>query len=437
MSISYRQGDAGGGKRRRRLKSPQPKTDRFSEYSNTRIVLFSIAQYLESVLNAHGLTRTLGEINVCRNADGEPVYYTGNSSIVFRIHTEAGDKALKCYTRAHRNLEKIYGQRFRPSELFLYTSTSDGVWTDVVVDDWIEGESLGNALHRAAAARDRALLAKLAEAFDLLSARLLPAAWAHGDLKPDNLIWDGSTLHLIDLDAVFLPEFCGQQSPELGTKAFQHPLRTQEDFNASLDDSPAALIATALHAACHDPSLVERYSDADGLLLDPAEIFAGQSPAYDEMLELFARRGDAIGYRTARLLVSPTLQIPQAATLFSWRIRPLQKPVGIPELDVDAGRWGFRSGTRFVIPPVWDNGFDFSEELAAVALGGWWHFIDTAGRVVLNCPPCDAVKPFRNGQAELLRNGRREKIDHPLKKIALNHYICSFGQRLICTNTDT
>ena len=35
--------------------------------------------------------------------------------------------------------------------------------------------------------------------------------------------------------------------------------------------------------------------------------------------------------------------------------------------------------------------------------------------VVLNCPPCDAVKPFRNGVAELLRNGVREKIGHPLK----------------------
>ena len=151
------------------------------------------------------------------------------------------------------------------------------------------------------------------------------------------------------------------------------------------------------------------------MLLDPAEILAGQSSAYDGILDLFARCGDAIGYRTAQLLASPTLRIPQAATLFAWRIRPLRKPAETPELDVADGRWGFRIGSRFVIPPVWDNGFDFSEEVAAVALGGRWHFIDTAGCVVLNCPPCDAVKPFRNGVAELLRNGVREKIGHPLK----------------------
>ena len=93
-----------------------------------------------------------------------------------------------------------------------------------------------------------------------------------------------------------------------------------------------------------------------------------------------------------------------------------------PELAVDAGRWGFRSGGRFVIPPVWDNGFDFSEGLAAVEIAGRWHFIDTAGRVVLNRPPCDAVKPFRNGTAELRSGLRREKIS--VEKLTLKRYIC-------------
>lgn len=378
-------------------------------------MLFTIAQYLESVLNAHGLTRTLGEIDVCRDAEGRPVFHTGNSSIVFRIHTTEGNRLLKCYTRTHRNLEKIYGARFRASELFLYTSPSDGVWTDVVVDEWIEGESLSTVFRRAVTEQDTELLWKLAEAFDRLAAQLLPAAWAHGDLKPDNMIWNGSELRLIDFDAIFLPEFRGERSPELGTRSYQHPARTQEDYDASLDDYPAVLIATALHAAANDPSLALRYIDADGMLLDPTEILARRSCAYDEMLDLFARCGDAIGYRTAQLLVSPVQRIPQAATLFAWRTAPAPHPEAVPELDVAEGRWGFRLGAQFVIPPVWDNGFDFSEELAAVALGGRWHFIDTSGRVVLTCPPCDAVKPFRDGHAEMLRNGIREKISNPLK----------------------
>ena len=105
-------------------------------------MLFTVTQYLESVLNSRGLTRTLGEIDVCRTADGCPVFHTGNSAVIFRIQLDGRDRLLKCYTRPHRHLEAIYGDRFRPAELFLYTAPSEGVWADVVVDDWIEGETL-------------------------------------------------------------------------------------------------------------------------------------------------------------------------------------------------------------------------------------------------------------------------------------------------------
>ena len=134
-------------------------------------MLFTVTQYLESVLNSRGLTRTLGEIDVCRTADGRPVFHTGNSSVVFRIRLDGRDRLLKCYTRPHRHLEAIYGNRFRPAELFLYTAPSEGVWADVVVDDWIEGETLTRTLDRAAANGDKPLVARLAAAFDTLAAR--------------------------------------------------------------------------------------------------------------------------------------------------------------------------------------------------------------------------------------------------------------------------
>lgn len=284
-------------------------------------MLFTVTQYLESVLNSRGLTRTLGEIDVCRTADGRPVFHTGNSAVIFRIRLDGRDRLLKCYTRPHRHLEAIYGDRFRPAELFLYTAPSEGMWADVVVDDWIEGETLTRTLDRAAANGDKLLVARLATAFDTLAARLLPAQWAHGDLKPDNLIWDGQRLRPIDFDGMFLPEFRGRRSPELGTRAFQHPARTEADFDASLDDYPAALIATVLHAAAHDPSLLVRYP-AEGLVLDPSAVIEGRSEAYREMLDAFACRGDAVGYRTAQLLRSPVAKLPQAASLFAWRLRP-------------------------------------------------------------------------------------------------------------------
>lgn len=81
------------------------------------------------------------------------------------------------------------------------------------------------------------------------------------------------------------------------------------------------------------------------------------------------------------------------------------------ELFVENGLWGFRTPQRIVVPPLYDCGFDFTEGLAAVRLGQTWHYIDGAGRTRISCPECEAVKPFRNGRARIIRGGRRREID--------------------------
>ena len=82
-----------------------------------------------------------------------------------------------------------------------------------------------------------------------------------------------------------------------------------------------------------------------------------------------------------------------------------------PELFVGNGLWGYRTPERIVIPPLYDSGFDFTEGLAAVRLGQAWHYIDTEGRTRIRCAGYEAVKPFRNGRAEVIRDGRRLEID--------------------------
>lgn len=52
---------------------------------------------------------------------------------------------------------------------------------------------------------------------------------------------------------MFLPVFAGEKSPELGTAAYQHPGRTAEDFDASIDDYSIATISTTLHALALEP----------------------------------------------------------------------------------------------------------------------------------------------------------------------------------------
>lgn len=381
--------------------------------------MFTLRQYLTTLADTHGLTKTLGGMEVCRDSRGRMCYTVGNSAIVFRVRHEGHIRSLRCYMHPPRHLAEIYGERLLPQELYLYDSPRSGVWVDVVLGDWIEGATLHEAVAEAAAAEDATRLGQLAAAFDRLAARLTSDDWAHGDLKPENIVVDSSgRLHLIDLDAMYLPAFAGEASPELGTAAFQHPARTIRDFNASLDDYPAALISTALHALAEDPTLWDRYGSSDGLLYTPQRI--ASDPAYRETLALFEKRGMAVQYRIAQLLTAPTLRLFGLAELLAEAVR--EKPAvrsgteaETPELFVENGRWGYRTAERVVVAPLYDNGFDFTEGLAAVQLGGTWHYIDTAGRTRLSCPGCAAVKPFRGGKAQVVRNGERQEIAHPLK----------------------
>ena len=379
--------------------------------------MHTLRQYLLTLSDPEGLLRTLAGAEVCRDARGALLYAAGNSAVVFRIRHRGQVRSLRCYLRPMRHLREIYRERFLEKELYLYDTAGAGTWVDVVVGEWIEGETLSEAAERAAAERDTQRLQALAAAFDALAARLVSDDRAHGDLKPENIIVDAQgALRLIDFDAAYLPEFSGEQSPELGTAAYQHPARTAADFNERLDDYPAALISTALHALALDPTLRERYPESDGLLFTPREILCGRDAAYREVMELFERRGMALQYRIARLLASPTPQLFGLAEFLAASVREAGTALaGTPperlELYVEHGLWGYRTPERVVIPPRYDNGFDFSEGWGAVQLGRTWHFIDGSGRVCLSCPGCDSVKPFRNGRAQVVRNGRRTEID--------------------------
>ena len=291
-----------------------------------------------------------------------------------------------------------------------------------MLDEWIEGVTLDRAVREAAHAGECGRLHDLAAAFDRLAAELTADDRAHGDLKPENIIvgTDGG-LHPIDFDAAYLPAFAGERSPELGTAAYQHPARTAELYDERLDDYPAALISTALHALACDPTLLLRYGDADGLLLTPQAI--PEDAAYREITALFRRRGMALPLRIAELLASPTPHLCGAAALFALAAKAGSGDTAAPdteeeaeaeeepELFVEQGRWGYRTPQRVVIAPLYDCGFDFSEGLAAVRLGDVWHYIDTAGRTRISCPGCEAVKPFRGGRAQVIRDGRRRQID--------------------------
>lgn len=381
-------------------------------------MLKTIPQYLSTMSDTFGLTKTLGVIDVCCDANGRLKFHVGNNSVIFKIRNNGREQMLKCYTRNKHNLRRIYGDRCLHDELFVHSDYSHGEWVDVVLDDWIEGHTLYRAIVNNLHNPDK--IKSLAEKFDRLAYQLLNETWAHGDLKPDNIIvTPDEELRLIDFDAMFKPEFTGEKSEEIGTATFQHPARNINYFDKSIDDYPIALISTALHALSLDPTLAERYNIHDELLFHPKELVYGKPEALDEVLQLFAREGMAPQYCIARLLRSVT---PKLVSLQQYMQYLTVKPeVWWREedlcLDRHNGLWGYRHNEQFAIPPIYNGGFDFREGWAPVQLGEYWHYIDIAGRIVLKCPQFEAVKPFRNGEATVIENGVRKIINRQGEQI--------------------
>ena len=369
--------------------------------------MFTLRQYLTTLADTHGLTKTLGGMEVCRDSRGRMCYTVGNSAIVFRVRHEGRIRSLRCYMHPPRHLAEIYGERLLPQELYLYDSPRSGVWVDVVLGDWIEGTTLHEAVAEAAAAEDTARLRQLAAAFDRLAAGLTSDDWAHGDLKPENIVVDPSgRLHLIDLDAMYLPAFAGEASPELGTAAFQHPARTIRDFNASLDDYPAALISTALHALALDPALYVRYPDADGLLFSPQQIRTDE--ALREAIALFEGEGLAVQYRIARLLYAPTPHLFGLPELLACAARAGEigrRRISAQHLSV--GIKNFFAGTDGVIidfKPHFRPHFSFADKR-------FQHADDAAGKISLFGAADGFAAVFR-GCCRHLRPAERQQHRH-------------------------
>ncbi len=375
--------------------------------------MLTLRRYLETLTAPQVRLRTLGCIDLGFDRQRRLHYYVGNSSVTFRATLGGQAVALRCYLRRQdrKRMRAIYGPAFHEEELYLYNRSLPGEWVDIVVQEWIEGRTLREEIHKAAMSGDRDTLSSLSASFDRLAAGLVSDDRAHGDLKPENIIVDeGLNLHLIDFDASFLPEFAGQHSMELGTSAYQHPLRKPRDFDERLDDYPAALISTALAAMAHDPGIYTDRATADGLLFTPGTI--ADDPLYRHILDDFAARGDAAHYRIARQLTLPSLRLCHIAELFAHIVAPkaadpAHKPDSEPEMYYSHGLFGYRCGDDNLIPPLYDDCFDFSEGLAAVKLASSWHYIDCTGRAVMSFPGCLGIKPIRNGKAVIIRENDR------------------------------
>ena len=246
-----------------------------------------ISEYLASIREAKDNLDTLSHLVPVLDKYGEPYRSSGAFAVVFKMKDEQTEKcyALKCFTEEQEGRAEAYRQiaeelefvdspyitsvKYLEKEMFV-DSNCENEEFPVLLMDWIEGETMETYV--AANYTDTHAMAMLCYRFCKMAAWLRSQSFAHGDIKPDNImVRPDGTLTLVDYDGMFVPAMKGQKSPTIGTKDFSHSLRTIDDFDETIDDFALASIALSLKAISLDPSLLQTYGASDRLLFSAAD----------------------------------------------------------------------------------------------------------------------------------------------------------------------
>ena len=241
-----------------------------------------ISEYVKAIQDAGDNLEQLAYLTPVLDNHGEPYRSSGAFAVVFKMQDKSTGKyyALKCFTEEQEGRAEAYHQiadelelldspyitsvKYMEKELFVDSQCEEDEFP-VLLMDWVEGETM--EAYIAANYHNQSVMSMLCYRFGKMAAWLRTQSFAHGDIKPDNIIVrpDGS-LTLVDYDGMFVSSMKGSKSPTIGTKDFSHPLRTMDDFDETIDDFSLASIALSLKAISMNSTLLDTYGASDRLL---------------------------------------------------------------------------------------------------------------------------------------------------------------------------
>ncbi len=257
----------------------------------------SIGQYTETIKlaakNPEDYFDKLSNLHPVLDANGDPIMSSGNFAVVFKMYNPKNYKyyALKCFHREQegreQNYQKIseelnrdlsrysYGTQnlsssyflhvqYYEKEMFVDIGNSTSIFP-VLLMEWVDGITLDKYVLQNM--NNPKLLQDITYRFSRMAKWLLSQRFAHGDLKPDNiLVRRNGQIVLVDYDGMYVPSMKGQKALELGSPNFRHPGRTEDEFDGNIDDFSIIVILLSLKAISLNPELFSNIVSSDRLL---------------------------------------------------------------------------------------------------------------------------------------------------------------------------
>jgi len=251
-----------------------------------------------------------------RGIPGLPWPRSGSFGQAYHVQVNGRQWGVKCFTRLHDDQEARYRAisahlksanlpymvdfDFQPAGMRVKGKTYP-----LLKMAWIDGEPLDDHIEKHLA--QPAALTRLADQWLALVANLQAHGIAHGDLQHGNILVAGNELRLIDYDGMFVPALRGQASHEIGHRNYQHPQRTEQQFDDTLDRFSAWVIYLSLIALSIEPGLWRQFDGGDEKLLFDADDFRapGRSPVL-----LALRDSPKPGLRPVAAFISELARVP-------------------------------------------------------------------------------------------------------------------------------
>ncbi len=370
----------------------------------------SINSILEAVQNPTQFITGIN--NFCLEySDGQVVFYPSNIAITFPVSIDNKKYALKCYfahkpyREEHFRLLKKYIKEkaksyfldfeFFPLSLTLFDN-EQCYTSDILLCPWVEGTTHHHEIYKAAHLGNRDRIKQLRLDFLNLVGDFNNIGFVHGDLKPQNIIIEEKTktYKIIDYDAAWIYETRNVENHEIGTIWYQHPDRTELDYNLNTDNYSIVMIAISLIAIEENFSLFEKYNNGDNLIFSPNMICNNSDEAYKYFSDEWQHN---IFFKD--MLHSLKRKTPYANSIDSClnNLQNLYSNNSLQDSDILIDREGDRrrfyrdglygyadSNGKIFVDAQYSNAKEFVENWAVVQSFGKHIIIDQNGKIITN-----------------------------------------------------